>query len=87
MGARTGQHITMTVPMNILNNILLVLLVTFKVISCLADMVQIHIGPCFSHRTNRTHLKDDFYAVGALNKGRSTVADYDENLLGFLGVE
>ena len=50
-------------------------------------MVQIHVGPCFSYRTNRTHLKYDFCAVGALNKGRSTVADYDDDLLGFLGVE
>ena len=51
------------------------------------DTAQIHIGPCFSYKTNRTHLKDDFYAVGALNKGRSTDTDYDDDLLGFLGVE
>jgi len=27
------------------------------------------------------------YAVGALNKRKSTVTDYDDDLLGFLGVE
>ncbi|RMX49072.1 hypothetical protein pdam_00003959 [Pocillopora damicornis] len=38
-------------------------------------------------KTNRTPLKEDFYAVGALKKGKSTNADYEDDLLLFLGVE
>ena len=41
----------------------------------------------FSCRTNRTHLKDGFYAVGALTKGKSTNADYEDDLDRILGVE
>ena len=41
----------------------------------------------FSCRTNRTHLKEDFYAVGALTKGRSSNADYEDDLIRSLGVE
>lgn len=37
-------------------------------------------------KTNRTPLKDHFYAVGAMKKGKSTNADYEDDLL-FLGVE
>ena len=48
---------------------------------------QIHIGSYFSSRTNRTPLKDDFYAICALKKGKSTNADYEDDLLLFLGVE
>ena len=48
--------------------------------------MQIHIGSYFSSRTNRTPLKDDFYAVGAMKKGKSTNAVYEDDLL-FLGVE
>ena len=48
---------------------------------------QIHISSYFSSRTNRTSLKDDFYAIGALKKGKSTNADYEDDLLLFLGVE
>lgn len=40
-----------------------------------------------SSRTNRTLLKDGFYAVGAMKKGKSSNADYEDNLLLFLGVE
>ena len=52
-----------------------------------AFATQIHIGSYFSSRTNRTPLKDDFYAIGALKKGKSTNADYEDDLLLFLGVE
>lgn len=52
-----------------------------------AFATQIHIGNYFSSRTNRTPLKDDFYAVGALKKGNSTNADYEDDLLLFLGLE
>ena len=52
-----------------------------------AFATQIHIGNCFSSRMNRTPLKDGFYAVGALKKGKSTNADYEDDLLLFLGVE
>ena len=52
-----------------------------------AFATQIHIGSNFSTRTNRTPLKDDFYAVGALKKGKSTNADHEDDLLLFLGVE
>ena len=52
-----------------------------------AFATQIHIGSYFSTRTNRTPLKDDFYAVGALKKGKSTNADHEDDLLLFLGVE
>lgn len=41
----------------------------------------------FSCRTNRTHLKEDFYAVGALTKGRATNAGYEDDLISILGVE
>ena len=51
-----------------------------------AFATQIHNHSYFSSRTNRTPLKDDFYAVGALKKGKSTNADYEDDLL-FLGVE
>lgn len=37
--------------------------------------------------TNRTLLKDGFYAVGAMKKGKSSNVDYKDNLLLFLGVE
>ena len=52
-----------------------------------AFATQIHNGSYFSTRINRTPLKDDFYAVGALKKGKSTNADYEDDLLLFLGVE
>lgn len=48
---------------------------------------QIHNGNCFPFRTNRTHLKEDYYAVGALKQCRSADADYDDDLLRFLGME
>ena len=38
-----------------------------------AFATQIHIGSNFSTRTNRTPLKDDFYAVGALKKDKYDV--------------
>ncbi|XP_022808862.1 uncharacterized protein LOC111345838 [Stylophora pistillata] len=38
-------------------------------------------------KTNRTPLKDHFYAVGAMKKGKSTNADYEDDLPLFLGVE
>lgn len=40
-----------------------------------------------SCRTNRTHLKEDFYAVGALTKGRPNNADYEDDIIRILGVE
>ena len=40
-----------------------------------------------SSRTNRTPLKDDFYAICALKKGKSTNVDYEDDHLLFLGVE
>ena len=52
-----------------------------------AFATQIHIGSNFSTRTDRTPLKDDFYAVGALKKDKSTNADHEDDLLLFLGVE
>ena len=52
-----------------------------------AFATQIHIGSNFSTRTNRTPLKDDFYAVGALKKGKSINADHEDDFLLFLGVE
>ena len=51
-----------------------------------AFAIQIHIGSNFSTRTNRTPLKDDFYAVGALKKGKSINADHEDDLLLFLGL-
>lgn len=48
---------------------------------------QIHSGNYFIVRTNRTHLKEDYFAVGALKQRRSADADYDDDLLTFLGVE
>ena len=41
----------------------------------------------FFYRTNRTHLKNDFYAVGAMKKGTSGNAPYEEDLLLYLGAE
>ena len=38
-------------------------------------------------RKNRTHLKEDYYAVGALKQRSSAGADCDDDLLRFLGVE
>ena len=38
-------------------------------------------------RTNRTQLKGEFYAAGALRKGKSTNAPYEEDLLLHLGIE
>ena len=60
-----------------------------KHVSCLHTLCSTHIhsGNYFPFRTNRTHLKDDFYAVGALKKGPPTDADFDEDLLTFLGIE
>lgn len=40
-----------------------------------------------SCRTNRTHLKEAFYAVGALTKGRPNNADYEDDIIRILGVE
>lgn len=36
---------------------------------------------------NRTHLKEDFYAVSALTKGRSTNADYEDDIVRILEME
>ena len=50
--------------------------------------IEIHIlDTYFTCRTNRTHLKDDFYAIGALTSSRSTDVDYNDDLLRFLEVE
>ena len=60
-----------------------------KHVSCLLTLCSTHIrsGNYFPFTANRTHLKDDFYAVGALKKGLPTDADFDEVLLTFLGIE
>ena len=34
-----------------------------------------------------THLKEDFYEVGALKKGLPADADFDEDFPAFLGIE
>ncbi|XP_074629306.1 uncharacterized protein LOC141886900 [Acropora palmata] len=39
-----------------------------------------------SVRTNRTHLKDKFYAIGALKKGKPDMP-FEDDLLLFLGIE
>ncbi len=38
-------------------------------------------------RTNRTHLKDEFYAIGGLKKSGSVNPPYEDDLLLSLGVE
>lgn len=60
-----------------------------KHVSCLLTLCSTHIhsGNYFPFTANRTYLKDDFYAVGALKKGLPTDADFDEDLLTFLGIE
>ena len=47
----------------------------------------ISLSIVYLKRTNRTQLKGEFYAVGALRKGKSTNAPYEEDLLLHLGIE
>ena len=65
---------------------LLVLLVTFKgyVLWTQHKFILVHV---FLIGLTEHTLKTTSIAVGALNKGRSTDTDYDDDLLGFLGVE
>lgn len=49
-------------------------------------MINHHAAIYSCFRTNRTHLKDDFYAIGALRKGRPDTP-FEDDLLLFLGVE
>ena len=58
-----------------------------RVVKVLHDTSIFLFLAIFSCRTNRTHLKEDFYAVGALTKGRSTNADYEDDIVRILGVE
>ncbi|XP_029203493.2 uncharacterized protein LOC114967602 [Acropora millepora] len=52
---------------------------------CAKDLVLQLRGQ--TSKTNRTHLKEDFYAVGALTKGRATNTGYEDDLISILGVE
>ena len=44
-------------------------------------------GNCSPFRTNRTDLKEDYYAVWALKQCTSADGDYDDDFLTFLAVE
>ena len=66
----------------------LYLLMNFKLLlQTLGLFAVFYLGNFFSCRTNRKQLKEDYYAVGALKKGKSGDMDCEEDLLSFLGVE
>lgn len=48
---------------------------------------EIHFLSFLSFRSNRTFLKDDFYAVGALKSGSSLTEPFEEDLQICLGLE
>ncbi|XP_067019914.1 uncharacterized protein [Acropora muricata] len=39
------------------------------------------------HQSKRTHLKDDFYAIGALKRGICETNSFEDDLQAFLGIE
>ena len=55
-------------------------------IICRVTSLQMYVAIYLSFRTNRTHIKKEFYTIGALKKG-APGAPYEDDLLLFLGVE